>query len=287
VGFLDALSDGGFRSDAGRGLIDAGNRGVVGGLLGYPVDAMTGVLNAGLMGAGLLGHETGLLSAEQLPQPITNPVGGSEWIGQGMQDAGFVSPQRNPLAEFLATAAAPGALGKAGRALTALDFAVTDAPALPVAGRLNKQAGVLFPKSRARITQALQSGDLPERMQVGDVTGGQNKGVSAYYGGKEGPSDVYVDRDTLQHLIDRRINGDGFTPEEVVKFIQQAMEPRAKAFMNPAKIRQRPGLMNPGQIDPVTKLRYTALLPLRRALDGFDIATIIPKGLPARNNKAP
>lgn len=93
TGLLGAVQDPQFRSDFGRGLLDAGNRGAVAGLLGGPVDMATMLMRP-------LGYN------------VEKPVGGSEWIGQKMQDAGFVSPNRNPLAEALASFAVPAAANR-------------------------------------------------------------------------------------------------------------------------------------------------------------------------------
>lgn len=92
MGLLDALQDPQFRQDVRRGLLDAGNRGLVGGLLGAPVD----MISAALRPLGYR-HEA--------------PVGGSEWIGQKMQGLGAVSAQRNPAAEALAGFIDPATLG--------------------------------------------------------------------------------------------------------------------------------------------------------------------------------
>lgn len=60
MGLLDALQDSQFRQDVRRGLLDAGNRGIVGGLLGAPVDLLpwlgAGALGAAWAGQGLLGE---------------------------------------------------------------------------------------------------------------------------------------------------------------------------------------------------------------------------------------
>lgn len=61
-------------------LYDSANRGLVGGAVGAPVDGANALMS-------VLGHG----------QP--KPVMGSEWIGDRMQQAGMVSPQRNPTAE--------------------------------------------------------------------------------------------------------------------------------------------------------------------------------------------
>lgn len=84
----------------GNALLDAANRGMVANSLGSLVDLSTNVANLGIAGSGYIGHKTGLLS--QPPELIDsrNVPGSSEWIGQKMQNAGMVSPNRNALAEL-------------------------------------------------------------------------------------------------------------------------------------------------------------------------------------------
>lgn len=112
----DLLRDSRFWKDTGQGLTDSVNRGAVAGLLGGPVDAVSGVVNAGLMGLGYAGNKLGLLSADRMPQPIQKPVGGSEWIGDLLQRGGMVSEQRNAPAEMLAGLLAPSAVKGASKA---------------------------------------------------------------------------------------------------------------------------------------------------------------------------
>ena len=102
MGLLGAIQDPQFRKDVARGLLDAGNRGAVAGLLGAPVDTAALVM-------GLLGYKN------------EAPVGGSEWIGQKMQNAGFVSPERNRLAEALAGVAIPAAANRLAPTLFAAE----------------------------------------------------------------------------------------------------------------------------------------------------------------------
>jgi len=123
AGLLGALLDHQFRSDVGRGLLGAINRGAVAGTIGAPVDMAAGLLNAALMGGGVLGHKAGLLRADQMPSPIDAPVGGSEWIGQKMQNAGMVGPERNPVAEMLAGVAVPAAMYRAMNGLSQMEQA--------------------------------------------------------------------------------------------------------------------------------------------------------------------
>jgi hypothetical protein len=118
---MPPLLDERFWQDIRQGLTDAGNRGIVGGTLGAPVDLAAGVINAALMSGGYLGNKLGLLTADQMPQPIEHPVGGSEWLGQKMQDAGMVSENRNPVAETLMGLLGPSAISKGGQAAWAME----------------------------------------------------------------------------------------------------------------------------------------------------------------------
>lgn len=83
---------------------DVLNRGLVAGVVGAPVDIASTVLRPFIPGIG------------------ESPVGGSEWIGNKMQQAGMVSSKRRPIAEFAASlidpATAPAAIAK-GTALGA------------------------------------------------------------------------------------------------------------------------------------------------------------------------
>lgn len=88
AGLLDALKDGQFRGDVLRGLLDAGNRGGVAGLLGGPVDLAA-------------------LAMRPFGYKEERPLLGSEWIGQQMQNAGMVSANRNAPAEILSSLALP------------------------------------------------------------------------------------------------------------------------------------------------------------------------------------
>ena len=95
----DFVTDRQSQRDVRNALLDAANRGMVANTLGGPVDLATTLTNLGIAGAGYVGHKTGLLS--QPPELIDprNVPGSSEWIGQKMQNAGMVSPNRNALAE--------------------------------------------------------------------------------------------------------------------------------------------------------------------------------------------
>jgi len=119
----NALRDPQFREDVLTGLKDTAYRGAAG-VLGLPVDLTT-------MAMRPLGYSV----------PDEQIVGGTEWIGKKMQDAGLVSGNRNPVAELLAGLVSPDPL----------DVAKLGAMAVPVVGRVARQA----PRDEAmRIAQA-------------------------------------------------------------------------------------------------------------------------------------
>lgn len=135
-GLLAALRDPQFRRDVMNGLTDAANRGGVAGVLGGPVDLAT-------------------MAMRPFGYSVEKPVGGSEWVGQKMQDAGFVSPNRNALAEALASVAVPGAMAKAGPALYAAEQnAMMNAMAPgPRSGSAAAQLGMIRIPGRGQIPE--------------------------------------------------------------------------------------------------------------------------------------
>lgn len=158
MGLLDALRDPEYWRMVRQGATDAVNRGAIGGLIGAPVDAAAGVVNAGLMGLGYAGHKAGLLSAGQMPQPILNPIGGSEWIGRKMQNRGYVSPNRNALAEMLAGMVAPSGTNALAKALYGAEtvIAANAAAARPAPIGLMAQQGAINPDDPRRLGNALR-----------------------------------------------------------------------------------------------------------------------------------
>lgn len=135
-GLLSFLADPNERDGIRQGFMDAVNRGAIGGLLGAPVDTANMLLNMGKAGVGYIGHKTGFLSADQMPELTDSPVGGSEWFGRQMQNIGMVSDKRNPTAEAIASmlpmspstsAKAVAAIG-AGGVMPGLDAAMFIGP---------------------------------------------------------------------------------------------------------------------------------------------------------------
>ncbi|RQO57022.1 hypothetical protein DBV14_09440 [Variovorax sp. KBW07] len=289
MGLLQALADDDFQRSTVRGLADVGNRGVFAGLLGAPVDASAGVVNAGIMTGGLLGERLGLWPASELPTPIERPVGGSEWIGQKLQDGGWVTPNRNHLAEGLATFTAPFAGNRLAQALPILE-------AEPFLRLLNPGAvgspkmvrgGPMKPEGKARLQADLEAEQGSGRYPLGDVTEGQGKGLDRLFGSEAASRDVFMTDEALRHLIERRLAGQGFTPAEVAKYAEQAMASRARPDLNVSKGAQNPSLLNSGMRDPVTGRPYDARVPLKQVDDGYELRSVIPEGIRGRNNKAP
>lgn len=95
---LGALKDPQFRQDVKRGLLDSLNRGAVASTIGGPVDLAT-------------------LALRPLGYNVEKPIGGSEWVGDKMQQMGLLGDTRNPIAEAIASVAVPGAMAKAGQGL--------------------------------------------------------------------------------------------------------------------------------------------------------------------------
>lgn len=278
-----AVRDPQFRKDVARGTMDAVNRGGIAGVLGGPVDLAAGAVNAGLMGGGYAAHRLGLLPTDKLPQPIQTPVGGSQWIGDRMEAAGMVSPQRNGAAEALATLATPAAGVRAARGIGALsELSPSLVPSSGGPRGMTSQLGAMSPEGRARLLADLQAGRSSGTYRLGDVTPGQAKALDRVGGLKASSNDVMMTDDTFRHLMQKRVNAEGYTPEEVTDFARRAMEKRAGADLDRSKSNQQPSLLNPGQFDPVTGRRYDARMPLASRGESFGARSVVPDGLPPR-----
>jgi len=124
----DYLPDKQAMQGMGNDLLAALNRGGVAGVLGAPVDIANQLANLGRALYGYAGNKAGVLSADQMPKLEDKPIGGSEWIGQKMQDAGLINNNRNALAELLSGMVMPGAMLKGGvKANQAIDAAIANA----------------------------------------------------------------------------------------------------------------------------------------------------------------
>lgn len=270
MGILDAALDPQFRSDVGRGLLDVANRGVAG-LLGGPVDVAA-------------------LALKPLGYSHPAPVGGSEWIGNLMEQAGMVSPERRPTAEFLASLLTPSAGTGGAKAMGLLSEMSPEV--VGSAGRagplsMGYQLGAISPEGKARLLADLQAGKGSGTYRLGDVTEGQARALQKLGMPPTSSRDVMMSDDALGHILDRRMRLDGFSAEDVTRFAQQAMEPRSNAWIDPAASGHKPGLLNGGLLDLQTKRRYDAQMPLRSADGALEVVTVVPRGLPPRKTKAP
>lgn len=142
---LGFLQDKDSQRAVGRGLLDAANRGWIAQTFGAPVDMATQAVNLGIAGAGYLGHKAGLF--KQPPELLDSArvPGSSEWIGQKMQNAGMVSPNRNPIAEagmgLLSPVAFKGAQ-KVGGLLANAEMKAAQNLAQPSTMRAKTQRGI-------------------------------------------------------------------------------------------------------------------------------------------------
>lgn len=266
-----AVADRGFQADVARGLVDVANRGAAA-VLGGPVDLASAALRP-------LGYQ----------HPA--PVGGSEWIGQGMEAAGMVTPERRPAAEAMAALAVPGTLAAGARRLSGV--ADMGPVVVPSAGQIGPgstaaaQLGAISPEGKARLLADLQAGKGSGTYRLGDVTEGQAKALQRLGMPPTAGRDVMMTDRALDHVHRQRIVGQGFTPEDVARFAEQAMAKRSQADLDVAKSGQSPALMGQGLTDAASGARYEARMPLRSDGQVYEPRTIYPRGLSGRNNKAP
>lgn len=259
------VADRGFQSDVARSLSDVAGR-TAANILGGPVDLAA-------------------LALRPLGYQHPAPVGGSEWIGQGMEAAGVVTPERRPAAEAMATLVSPGAMVGAARGLSR--FADMGPAVAPSAGRIGagapavNQMGAISPEGKARLLADLQAGKGSGTYRLGDVTEGQANQLRRA-GLKSTSNDVLMTNDALRHLHDKRVMLEGYSPEEVLRFAEQAMAKRSRVDFDPGKARQQPSLLNEGMRDLVTGKRYDARMPLGSVGDAFDARSAVPDGLPPR-----
>lgn len=145
-GLLNFLADPESQRAMKNGLLDAANRGMVASTLGGPVDVATTLTNLLIAGGGYAGHKAGLLSSPPELIDSRNVPGSSEWIGQKMQNAGMVSPNRNALAEagmgLLSPVAFKGAQKMGGLLYNVEQNALANA-SKPSAMRMHGQRGAV------------------------------------------------------------------------------------------------------------------------------------------------
>lgn len=267
---FNALQDEQFRADVGRGLLDVANRGVAG-LLGGPVDVAA-------------------LALKPLGYSHPAPIGGSEWIGNLMEQAGMVSPERRPTAEFLASLLTPS-VGTGGAKAVGL-LSEMSPEVVGSAGRagplsMGYQLGAISPEGKARLLADLQAGKGSGSYRLGDVTEGQGKGLDELFGRPAPSRDVFMTDKALDHIIERRMGDRAFTPEDVTRFVEAALERRARPELDVSKSGQNPALRNTNVLDPVTGRRHDAFIPFKQGDAGYEVRTVYAPKLPPRNEKTP
>ena len=183
----------------GNDLLAAANRGGVAAVLGAPVDIANQIANLGRALYGYAGNKAGLLSADQMPQLEDKPIGGSEWIGQKMQDAGMINNNRNALAELLSGMVMPGAMLKGGvKANQAMDAAIANAQrpnTLNTPGYKGQRGATVWHGSPHDI-QPKPGGKYPEfdMSKIGTGEGAQAYGHGLYTAEARGVGAEYQDR---------------------------------------------------------------------------------------------
>lgn len=148
---LKAAKDPKFREDVIRGLGETFSRGVAG-VLGAPVDLTT-------MAMRPFGYN---VPAEQV-------VGGSEYIGRQMEEAGLISSARNPVAEFLAGVAIPDPMdaAKLGAMFIGPIARVWDADAAARAAKMEAEG--FDPRTIWSETGTWRGPDNKWRQEISDV----------------------------------------------------------------------------------------------------------------------
>lgn len=161
------------------------------------------------------------------------------------------------------------------------DAALSAVGLVPLVPSLGGMA--IDPKAKARLIADLMAGKGSGTYRLGDVTPGQLKRLETLLGKKTAGPDVLMTDKTLDHVLEKRILGQNFTPQEVGDFAEQAMRPRSAIDLDPAKAWQNPALLNRDLFDPVSGRRFDARMPLG-LLDsgGLGALSVVPDRLPKR-----
>ena len=220
----------------GNDLLAAANRGGVAGVLGAPVDIANQLANLGRALYGYAWNKAGLLSADQMPQLDERPIGGSEWIGQQMQDAGLINGNRNALAELLAGMVMPGAMLKGGvKANQAMDAAIANAQrprTLNTPGYKGQRGATVWHGSPHDI-QPKPGGKYPEfdMSKIGTGEGAQAYGHGLYAAEDQGVGRSYMKAGVLDNFSS--------TPERATEAIYNALGPWADGRVSFGPLRSR------------------------------------------------
>jgi hypothetical protein len=154
---------------------------------GAPVDMFTGLLNAPLMLGGYVGNKLGLLSGNQMPQPITKPVGGSEWLAEKMRAMGLLQDAPGTVADEWGQAVG-GLLGPvaAAKAPQIAAMANRGMANLAVPATMNKQMGAIVYHGSPHKFDAFDSS------KIGTGEGTNEWGPGIYQAAKEKVASTYI-----------------------------------------------------------------------------------------------
>jgi hypothetical protein len=153
---------------------------------GAPVDMFTGLLNAPLMLGGYVGNKLGLLSGNQMPQPITKPVGGSEWLAEKMRAMGLLQDAPGTVADEWGQAVGgllgPVAAAKAPQIATMANRGMAN---LAAPAAMNKQMGaIVYHGSPHKF-------DKFDSTKIGSGEGAQAYGHGVYLADRKSVAEYY------------------------------------------------------------------------------------------------
>ena len=205
------------------------------------------------------------------------PVASSAW----MRETGLVQEPVDPRAGMAgeligallpALAAAKAPVIAAGA--TAIDNPFISSTSGPMSPQL--QRGVIDLKAAARLLDDLRAGKGSGAYRLGDVTEGQARQLQRLGIRQTASRDVMMTDDVLRHMHDKRVVQEGFSPEEVARFAEQALAKGAKAELDTAKVAQHPALVNRGLRDAAAGRPYNARMPMRSDGENYVPRTVYP-----------
>lgn len=106
-----------------------------GNLAGSPIDLSNTILNLAKAGYGYIGSKTGLLSADQLPDLVDDPIGGSKSINRAFGLGESKGPVDSAI-EVMGGFITPGNIGLAAKAVILPAMLLHDASTVSAAGKL-------------------------------------------------------------------------------------------------------------------------------------------------------
>ena len=144
-------------------------------------------------------------------------------------------------------------------------------------------AMAIDPKGQKRLVDGLLGNGGKERYRLGDITRKQADEAYVFGGKPVGESrNVFVTPDIGQeHARVARMVEEGFVAPELGVYAKQGMRPDSK-ILPPANKSDYPILRSESMLDPVTGKRYNAEMPIKPVEDGFEMISIIPRGLKPR-----